>query len=49
MKTFAYYRDKLLYASPMVKEMYLAEAMRSGRFDADQMDRLVEIASADAP
>lgn len=49
MKTFAYYREQLLYAAPAVKEMFLAEAMQSGQFDAEQMNHLVKIASADAP
>lgn len=45
MKTLDYYRERILYASPIQKERYLAEAFQCGQFSGEELDALVELAA----
>lgn len=44
MKTYEYYRTRILDASPAAREAYLAEAYQSGRFSPEELDKLSRLA-----
>lgn len=49
MHTFEYYREHIINApSELVREQYRAEAFRSGKLTAEQLDRLARVAGPDA-